>query len=543
MAKRWLILGLLACIVAIPLVLQERVAVLIPQCPDDVLIVISPHTEFVCDEFGSAFRHWYQQRTGRTVVIDWRHAGGISETLRYLGTVYDNAFRLYWEQTLGKPWTQEIASSFSRPIELPLNASNDTPAEAARRVFFNSNIGCGIDVLFGGGTLAFKILETKGFLTPSTLPEKHPEWFTEKSFPLTWGGDFIRDPQNRWFGAVFSSYGIVYNTDALSSIGYHKIPTRWTDLTHPSFIGEVALCDPSQAGSAKKSFELIIQEQMLLQAQKAAQTGASEQQAIRTGWIKGLQVIQKLCANARYLTDKSTKPIMDVAAGDCAVGMAPDQYGLCQQANIAERQGSDRFGYITPSAGSAIEADPIGILRGAPHPEVAEAFLEFVLSEEGQKLWAFRAGTPGGPEHYALMRAPVRREIYERPQYAPYLSASLWKPYENPEGFIYHPQWTQPIYPPLHIIIKAAFIDPQPELRAAWQAILQAQAEGRSAQAAKAMAILENMQGLDYDSAAGPLKEALVGGCAIETVRTQSALTRRFIAQYAQAQQVAQQKS
>ena len=35
-------------------------------------------------------------------------------------------------------------------------------------------------------------------------------------------------------------------------------------------------------------------------------------------------------------------------------------------------------------------ADPIAILKGAPNLPVAQKFLEFVLSEDGQKLWMLR---------------------------------------------------------------------------------------------------------------------------------------------------------
>ena len=52
------------------------------------------------------------------------------------------------------------------------------------------------------------------------------------------------------------------------------------------------------------------------------------------------------------------------------------------------------------------------MLRGAPHPEIALAFIEFVLSPDGQKLWNYRVGTPGGPEKFALRRLPVRKDFY-----------------------------------------------------------------------------------------------------------------------------------
>jgi len=46
--------------------------------------------------------------------------------------------------------------------------------------------------------------------------------------------------------------------------------------------------------------------------------------------------------------------------------------------------------------------DPIALLRGAPHGELARAFIEYVLSPDGQKLWNAKPGTSGGTERFAL---------------------------------------------------------------------------------------------------------------------------------------------
>jgi hypothetical protein len=36
------------------------------------------------------------------------------------------------------------------------------------------------------------------------------------------------------------------------------------------------------------------------------------------------------------------------------------------------------------------------MFRGAPNPELATRFIEFVLSMEGQRLWAFKTGASDG---------------------------------------------------------------------------------------------------------------------------------------------------
>jgi hypothetical protein len=44
--------------------------------------------------------------------------------------------------------------------------------------------------------------------------------------------------------------------------------------------------------------------------------------------------------------------------------------------------------------------------------ELAIRFVEFVLSEHGQRLWIARAGAPGGPMHQSLRRMPIAPLVY-----------------------------------------------------------------------------------------------------------------------------------
>ena len=51
--------------------------------------------------------------------------------------------------------------------------------------------------------------------------------------------------------------------------------------------------------------------------------------------------------------------------------------------------------WIAPHAGTTLSGDPIAVLKGAPHPETAQAFVEFCLTPEAQKLWFAKPGVPG----------------------------------------------------------------------------------------------------------------------------------------------------
>ena len=82
--------------------------------------------------------------------------------------------------------------------------------------------------------------------------------------------------------------------------------------------------------------------------------------------------------------------------------MIIDFYGRSQ----VDAVGDQRMGYVEPRDATAINPDPIAVVRGAEHPELAIRFIEFVLSDEGQRLWNIRA-TTGGPR-FDLPSPPAR---------------------------------------------------------------------------------------------------------------------------------------
>jgi len=99
-----------------------------------------------------------------------------------------------------------------------------------------------------------------------------------------------------------------------------------------------------------------------------------------------------------------------VAQGDAAAGMCIDFFARSQVDAIGER----RLGYVEPSGATAINPDPIALVRGAPRAEIAKHFMEFVLTDEGQFLWNAKVGTPGGPRETSLRRLPIMPSSYAR---------------------------------------------------------------------------------------------------------------------------------
>lgn len=536
MLKRFIILAALVATVALPFILRpSRPAV---EKADDTLVIITPHNEAIRHEFTVAFRNWYQARTGRTVGIDWRVIGGTSEIARFLESEYVSSFQNYWKNGLGLDWSMNVQAGFANSR---LGEDASAEAKAARAAFLESKVGCGIDLFFGGGSYDFIRQAQAGRLVSSRILETHPEWFQDSSIPYTFAGEQYWDKEGRWIGNVLSSYGILYNKDSIQRLGLESPPVAWRDLTDPRLLGEVALCDPTKSGSIAKAFENLIQQQMqirlhaLLAVNGGVKTSELESRAIREGWDEGMRILQLMGANARYFTDSSQKPPIDVSQGNSAAGVCIDFYGRYQAEAVSRRDGSGRLTYVTPRGGTVSSVDPIGLLRGAQNREVAELFIEFTLSMEGQKLWNFKVGTEGGPARFALRRLPVRREFYAHAEWLPLRSDPDASPYSGDEQLIYEPAWTGRLFREMSFAIRLLCLDTHPELVDAWRTII---AAGRPPEA---MAVLQDMSLVSYDEVSGRIKAALGAKNKVEEVHLANELGSKLRAQYARAAELARQ--
>lgn len=536
MSRALIILALVA-VVALPFAFRPAKKTI--GSADGTVVIITPHNEAIRQEYAQGFQEWYKEKTGRVVTIDWRVIGGTSEIARFLESEYIASFQNHWTRKLGKAWSTEVQAAFANA-----RLAKDARSEAleARREFLASAVGCGIDVFFGGGTYDFIRQADAGRLVDSGLLESRPEWFQDDVIPASYTGEPFRDKQGRWLGPVLSGHGMLYNLDSLARLGVEQAPQEWSDLTNPKLMGEVAVCDPTKSGSIAKSFESIIQEQIYLEwAKLAAESGKSkaelEKQAVVQGWERGLRLLLGISANARYFTDSSQKPPIDVAAGNCAVGMCIDFYGRYQEQSSAERSGRRRLGFRMPEGGTTLSPDPIALLRGAPNREIAVAFIEYVMSMEGQKLWNFKPGTPGGPQHFSLRRLPIRKDFYRNAEFAAHRADPEVNPYAGESPLVYNAAWTGSLFREMSFVIRVMGIDTHNELAAAWRAIHAPEVDGATRK--QALDVLTNLAAVSYEQMFSRVKPALNSKNKVDEVRLASELAGHFRQQYQQAERIA----
>ncbi len=499
----------------------------------DTVVVITPHNEAIRAEFGRGFREWYLAKTGRSIVVDFRTPGGTSEITKFLGGEYDGAFRRHWEKTLGKPWSQDAASGFSNGR---LKKEDPPIQHEARRAFLDSNVSSNIDVFFGGGSFDFQNVAAQGFIVDCGYVKAHPELFGT-AIPQIVGGEPYYDPEGRWIGTTIGAFGIASNRDQLKRLKLPE-PRQWVDLIDSGYFHGLALANPTQSSSANKAFEMLIQQQMNETTAGLTAGSKEEEAAVAKGWVLGMRMLQRIAANARYFTDSSAKISLDVESGEAVAGMTIDFYGRYQSEMVRREDGTSRIAYVNAEGGTSYGVDPIALLRGAPHREQALAFIEYVMGD-GQKLWGWKAGTPGGPRHHALRRMPMLPALYA-PEFRELRSDPELQPYDLSKAFVYQEKRTGKLFRTLAFIIRVMCIDTHSELKTAWAALIEAKARTGSFPP-QALAAFGEVASVDYTAALGRIYETVRDKNKIKEVQLAKELSAHFRANYRRAAELARE--
>lgn len=150
-----------------------------------------------------------------------------------------------------------------------------------------------------------------------------------------------------------SALGIAWNTGS----GTPK-PAEWADLTRPEFKDLVNLPDPAQSGSA---FELT--------AALAAQDD--------------YKLFKELKANGAIVAGANAEALNPVLQGAKAA-----VFGAVDYITLAAKAKGESVEVIFPESGTVVAPRPAMILNWSKNQEEARQFIDYMLSDEGQKLVA-----------------------------------------------------------------------------------------------------------------------------------------------------------
>lgn len=184
------------------------------------------------------------------------------------------------------------------------------------------------------------------------------------------------DPDGTWFGTKLITTGIVYNTKAPMK------PTSWRDLVKPETKGLVQLPTPLSSGAA-----LI------------------HTAALTANLSEGWKYFEQLKANGAAATGGNGDVLRAVAGGEKLYGFVVDFITIREKAKGAPVE------FVFPTEGVSVVTEPVAILKSSKNPEAAKAFIDFLLSPEGQALATIQGYIPALPSAPLPPGYPPREQI------------------------------------------------------------------------------------------------------------------------------------
>ncbi len=179
----------------------------------------------------------------------------------------------------------------------------------------------------------------------------------------------VVDPENYYVGTRIIPTVIAYNTTMITTP-----PTSWEDLTTAEYADKIVMPNPDVSGAAAYNAAVWMNEDAL-----------------------GEKWLENLAKNKPVIADSNGPVSQAVATGTQPVGIVVD-YLVRELA----AQGSP-IAVSYPTEGVPYVSQPAGIFADSDSPEAAQAFIDFLVSAEGQKLAVEQAYLPvrsdvGSPE-------------------------------------------------------------------------------------------------------------------------------------------------
>lgn len=186
----------------------------------------------------------------------------------------------------------------------------------------------------------------------------------------------IHDAQKFWFSTKLITTGIIYNTKAPFR------PESWLDLARAEAKGMTVMPSPLNSGAA------------LIHAATLVGT-------LPGGW----DFYRKLKGNDALAGGANGDVLRQVAGGEKLYGMIVDFMPIREKAKGAPVE------FVFPKEGVSAVSEPVAILSTTKNPVAAKAFVDFLLSEEGQTLALKQGYLAAHPKVAAPAGYPPRETI------------------------------------------------------------------------------------------------------------------------------------
>ncbi len=162
----------------------------------------------------------------------------------------------------------------------------------------------------------------------------------------------VVDAEGFYVGTRIIPTVIAYNTGLLDAA-----PESWAELADPAFKGKIAMPNPDVSGAAAFNTAVWLEEEAL-----------------------GGKWLTQLMANEPTVLESNGPVGQAVAGGTVPIGVVVDYVAR----ELAEKGSPVALNY--PTDGVPYVSQPAGIFTDAGNPAAANDFIDFLISQEGQKL-------------------------------------------------------------------------------------------------------------------------------------------------------------
>ncbi len=172
----------------------------------------------------------------------------------------------------------------------------------------------------------------------------------------------FRDPigDNLVIGIYVGILGFSVNEEALKSMGL-PIPQGWDDLIDPKYKGLIGMANPNTSGTALTTLAT---------------------QVFLRGEDEGLEYMKKLHKNMSNYTKSGVAPGVLAGRGEIAIAII-----FLHDAVYHAIEGYP-VTPIVPKEGTGYEIGGLNLVKGAPNPELAKKFIDWVVSGPVQESLA-----------------------------------------------------------------------------------------------------------------------------------------------------------
>lgn len=198
----------------------------------------------------------------------------------------------------------------------------------------------------------------------------------------------FRDPEGRWFTIHQLTIAFLVNTKLVKDV-----PHSWADLLKPEYKNSITYLDPRSTG----------QGQVIVFAANYAAGGNMDN-------VKpGIDYLAKLHKLGNVQRVEGTTPYAKFVKGEIPIWIGYENDGL--KAKYVDGMG-DAAEVVIPKEATVAAPYAISLVKNGPNPNAAKLWLNFIMTDEGQTIFAqgfVRPAVPGVqlPENVARMFAPA----------------------------------------------------------------------------------------------------------------------------------------